>query len=209
VPATAAGSPIGGRVVRVVDGDTVDVALPGGRRERVRLIGIDAPEPSSSECFARQATARARTLAEGKQVRLVADPSQDRRDRYRRLLAYVDLQSGDLGRRLLADGFARVYVYRTPFRRLAEYERAESAARAGGRGLWGACRSAGSSRSAPLAPPLPTEKCHPSYPGVCIPPGPDLDCADVSARAFPVRHDVPDPDPHGFDGDGDGVGCES
>jgi micrococcal nuclease len=48
--------------------------------------------------------------------------------------------------------------------------------------------------------------CHPSYPTVCIPGGPDLDCGDISARRFEV---LP-PDPHGFDGtDNDGIGCES
>ncbi|HEV2123171.1 MAG TPA: hypothetical protein VGW38_10405 [Chloroflexota bacterium] len=31
-------------VLRVVDGDTVDVHLPEGQRERLRLIGIDTPE---------------------------------------------------------------------------------------------------------------------------------------------------------------------
>lgn len=47
--------------------------------------------------------------------------------------------------------------------------------------------------------------CHPSYPTVCIPGGPDLDCGDISARRF----DVLPPDPHGFDGNNDGIGCES
>lgn len=48
--------------------------------------------------------------------------------------------------------------------------------------------------------------CHPSYPSVCIPPPPpDLNCADIPHRFFPVRP----PDPHGFDGNNDGVGCES
>jgi micrococcal nuclease len=47
--------------------------------------------------------------------------------------------------------------------------------------------------------------CHPSYPTVCIPPPPpDLDCADVGYRNFPVRSG----DPHRFDGDKDGIGCE-
>ncbi len=48
--------------------------------------------------------------------------------------------------------------------------------------------------------------CDPSYPGVCIPPGPpDLDCADVSYRRFSVVG----ADPHRFDADNDGIGCES
>jgi hypothetical protein len=47
--------------------------------------------------------------------------------------------------------------------------------------------------------------CDPSYPDFCIPPPPDLDCADINARNFTV---LP-PDPHGFDREGDGLGCES
>jgi uncharacterized protein YraI len=58
------------------------------------------------------------------------------------------------------------------------------------------------------APPPATSdnNCHPSYPGVCIPPAPpDLDCGDIPYRRFQVVG----ADPHRFDGDRDGVGCES
>ncbi len=59
--------------------------------------------------------------------------------------------------------------------------------------------------AAPSAPPV-EGACDPSYPGVCIPPGPpDLDCGDITFRRFEV---LP-PDPHRFDGDDNGVGCES
>lgn len=48
-------------------------------------------------------------------------------------------------------------------------------------------------------------RCDPSYPTVCIPPPPpDLDCADIPERAFPVRG----PDVHRLDRDRDGVACE-
>ncbi len=57
----------------------------------------------------------------------------------------------------------------------------------------------------PVPTPLP-QVCDPAYPTVCIPPPPpDLNCADIPYRDFPV---LP-PDPHRFDGDGDGIGCES
>lgn len=47
--------------------------------------------------------------------------------------------------------------------------------------------------------------CHPSYPGVCIPPPPpDLNCGDITFRRFTVIGS----DPHNFDTDGDGIGCE-
>ncbi|MDQ3693056.1 MAG: thermonuclease family protein [Chloroflexota bacterium] len=53
--------------------------------------------------------------------------------------------------------------------------------------------------------PAPAGNCDPSYPTLCLPSFPDLDCGEITARRFPVLS----PDPHGFDGDGDGVGCES
>jgi uncharacterized repeat protein (TIGR01451 family) len=61
----------------------------------------------------------------------------------------------------------------------------------------------------PAPPPPPTGACHPSYPGVCIPPPPpDLDCADIPYRDFAAPLHVPDPDPHDLDGDEDGIGCQ-
>src|SRR5438132_8306846 len=78
-------------VERVVDGDTIIVHI-GGRRERVRLIGIDTPEsvkPNTPvQCFAIEASNRTKALLPpGTPVRLVADVEQ--RDKYKRLLAYV------------------------------------------------------------------------------------------------------------------------
>jgi hypothetical protein len=55
----------------------------------------------------------------------------------------------------------------------------------------------------------PRTKCAPSYPDVCIPPPPDLDCADIRYRNFRVLWNVSDPDPHHLDGNRDGIGCQS
>lgn len=59
----------------------------------------------------------------------------------------------------------------------------------------------------PVPPAPPTGSgCHPSYPGVCIPPAPpDLDCPQVQYTDFSVVGS----DPHGFDADNDGIGCET
>src|SRR5687767_5276314 len=117
-----------GTVTHVVDGDTLDVRLASGKTERIRLIGIDTPE--RGVCFTSQATARARVLAMSKRVVLRGDATQDTRDRYGRLLAYVWIPGGkDLGYQLVAGGFAKVYVYRNAFQRLSAYRNAEAAAR--------------------------------------------------------------------------------
>ena len=47
--------------------------------------------------------------------------------------------------------------------------------------------------------------CDPSYPDICLPTSPDVNCGDISDKRFQV---LP-PDPHGLDTDGDGIGCES
>jgi|SRR5207249_1313384 len=77
-------------VTRIIDGDTFDAAV-GGRRDRVRPIGVDAPEATSKvELYGQEATAFARRWLSGKTVWLERDVQP--RDRYRRLLAYVFLE---------------------------------------------------------------------------------------------------------------------
>lgn len=85
------------RVLRVVDGDTVHVAYRG-RDTTVRLIGVDTPEtvhPTEPvQCFGREASEHAHRLLDGRRVYVATDPSQDTRDRYGRLLAYLWLPTG-------------------------------------------------------------------------------------------------------------------
>lgn len=121
-------------VVRVVDGDTLDVVLPGGGEERVRILGINSPE--RGECLADGATAALQELVGGGQVDLVSDRSD--RDRYGRLLRYVETDDGDVGAALVRDGFAVVRVSEPDTARAAPLRAAEAEARRAGRGLWDA-----------------------------------------------------------------------
>jgi endonuclease YncB( thermonuclease family) len=202
-----------GTVTHIVDGDTLDVRLTSGKTERIRLIGIDTPE--RGVCYFSQATARARQLAMSKHVVLRGDPTQDTRDRYGRLLAYVWLPGGkDLGYQLIAGGFAKVYVYRNPFQRLSAYRTAGATAKGATAGQWKACAPAAAPVPAPTPSPVPTpptpappaSNCHSSY-SPCLPIVDDLDCADIRAMGVaPVR--VLGSDPYRLDGDNDGLGCE-
>lgn len=135
--------PVGARLERVVDGDTV-VVDAGGRRLTVRLLGIDTPETHGgpAECGGLAATRYlVRIAPAGTRVRLVTDPgSGDTRDRFGRLLAYVDGDRGDLGERQLRAGLAYVYRYRDRrFSRLDRYRDAEDQARADVRATWSTC----------------------------------------------------------------------
>ena len=127
------------RVVRVLDGDTVD--LEDGRR--VRLIGIDTPETKFSpqaqvegmdDPFAQEAKQFLEERCEGKSVRLEFGPEPE--DDYGRTLAYLHLEDGtDLNAELLRYGLARAYR-RFDHPRFSEYIRLEEEARAKRLGLW-------------------------------------------------------------------------
>jgi endonuclease YncB( thermonuclease family) len=138
-----AATPGAATVERVVDGDTIVVHV-SGRRERVRLVGIDTPEsvkPNTPvQCFAIQASNRTKALLPpGTGVRLVRDVEE--RDRYRRLLAYVyRLRDGlFVNLALVREGYASPYTFPPNVAHADEFVSAAAEARAGGRGLWSAC----------------------------------------------------------------------
>ena len=132
-------------VVRPVDGDTL-VARAAGRTFYVRLLGIDTPEThrpgTPVECGGPQASARMNALAPpGAHIRLETDPTQDRVDRYGRLLAYVWLPDGQLAEtEQLESGWATTYVYRGhPVELFSKLAAAARHAQAGHRGVWSEC----------------------------------------------------------------------
>jgi micrococcal nuclease len=90
-------------VTRVIDGDTIEVAGPDGTLERVRLIGIDTPE--RGECGFDAATERMRQMVQGRNVTLTPGARSDR-DRFGRLLRYVEVDGIDTGYTLIAEGLA-------------------------------------------------------------------------------------------------------
>lgn len=128
-------------LVRVVDGDTITV-LVDGKRETIRLIGINTPETVDPrrpvECFGKESSNKAKELLTGKQVRLASDPTQQDRDRYGRLLRYVYLADGTFVNELLIEeGFAYEYTYHTPYQYQEEFRTAQEEARKNQKGLWG------------------------------------------------------------------------
>jgi micrococcal nuclease len=130
-------------VLKVVDGDTVDIRDDVRGRLRIRLLGIDTPETKkpgySVGCWGPEAIEFAKSSLLGQRVAFVTDPSQGMYDRYGRTLAYLDKADGwDYSVEAARAGAAHSYVYHGhPSARASEIAAAEQEAKAAGRGLWG------------------------------------------------------------------------
>lgn len=129
------GPPPEALVVQVGDGDTV--TLEGG--QKVRLLGIDAPElereGQPADFLAHKAKAELAKLIQGQRVRLEYD--QLRYDRYGRLLAYLFMPDGALvNAGLVRRGLARVYIFPPNTRYQDALLAAQREAIEARRGLW-------------------------------------------------------------------------
>lgn len=88
------------KVTAIVDGDTI--AVDGSM---VRLIGIDTPE--RGQCGYEEAKANVARIAPiGSVVQLFTSPGTDDKDKYSRLLRYVQTERADLGMSQITAGLA-------------------------------------------------------------------------------------------------------
>jgi endonuclease YncB( thermonuclease family) len=156
-------------VIRVVDGDTVDVQTADGRTERLRLIGMDTPEVvdprTAVQCFGREASSRAHELLDGQSVGLELDSSQGERDRFGRMLAYLWLPDGrNLGEVMIADGFAHEYTYDQPYAYREAFKAAQDAAMVNQVGLWSPTTCNGDTEQAADTLAAPAANTEPAMP---------------------------------------------
>ena len=201
-----------GEVVRVIDGDTVDVVFEDGTTDRVRLLGVDTPETfgqnkayeyggvTDTGClddWGSLATEFAIDTLAGLSVALFLDPLAGERGYYGRLLAYVHVDGQDFNAALVEHGYARVYTEGDSSREEG-YLALQRQAQNDRVGLW-ECEA---------APTLPVDS-----PLRYDPFGPDRDCGDFTtwedAQAFYKAAGGPAKDPHRLDGDRDSISCES
>lgn len=129
-------------VVKVVDGDTIDIDIPDGKYDhtRIRLWGVDTPEteksPSGEMYYGDEASAFTKQLTLDKKVTVYLDKGNDTRGKYGRLLAYVQLDDRSyLNERLLTEGYAYADLrFSHSFKN--KYRQLEAAARSTKQGLW-------------------------------------------------------------------------
>jgi len=136
-------SDISYKVTAVADGDTLNVKTKNGK-ERVRLIGIDAPETKKqdkkAECYANKSYEFLKNLTLHKQVILKKDPFGEDKDIYDRLLRYVFLADGtNLNAEIIKQGFAPLYYKNNTHAYASDFKAYEKQAKKNKIGLWGKC----------------------------------------------------------------------
>ena len=140
-------------VTRVFDGDTFEVLIKG-KKEKVRMLGIDTPEKYDSDKLSRDIQRSGKDkktiqklgelssdfttrLIGGKKVQLVTLSGDDDNDKYERLLRYVYLEDGTfVNKKIVQEGYA-IAFRRYEVVKLKELIEAENDARKENRGLWG------------------------------------------------------------------------
>ncbi len=209
-PPTVAADPIETTavVLKVVDGDTIDIRDDIRGRLRIRVLGIDTPETKKPGytigCWGPQATQFAQDTLLGQRVAFVLDPTQDRTDLYGRTLAYLVKGDGwNYSVEAARAGTARAYVYdNNPVQKYPEIAAAEQEAKAAGRGLWGPpCH--GDTESTPIGAPQPAPSSPVPDAGVYYP-----NCKAARAAGVAPLYAGQPGYRTGLDGDGDGVACE-
>jgi endonuclease YncB( thermonuclease family) len=192
-----------GRVLDIVDGDTIVVVLDqDGEAYSVRYIGMDTPENTTrTELFGPEATAKNRELVEGKNVTLIKDVSEI--DRYGRLLRYVIADGVFVNYELVAQGYANVASFPPDLACIPDFQEAEEQAVYWKLGLWG-----------DPPPPTPTEASSSGAAPVCACSGNLYNCSDFSTRAgaqacFNYCVSSGHGDVHRLADDNDSTACES
>ncbi len=138
-PAASHGNSAVVQVVRVIDGDIIQVCCVFGDRVTVHYIGVDTPETHHPmrgvEPYGMEAAEANRKLVDGKTVRLEFDVQQ--LDRYGRTLAYVYLEEGTFVNAWLVEhGYAMVMTVPPNVKHQELFLKLQREAREERRGLW-------------------------------------------------------------------------
>lgn len=133
LPLTALAGEFSGKVVGVLDGDTVKVLRDGKDLEKIRLVGIDAPEKKQD--FGQRSKQALSEKISGKTVKV----EFKKRDRFGRLLGKILLGEEDINLGQIKNGMAWHYKQFSREQSPVDadnYAAAEATARASRTGLW-------------------------------------------------------------------------
>lgn len=138
-----------GKVLRVIDGDTIEVQYNSGETKKIRYIGINTPETVDPrrqvQCFGKEASSENKRLLEGKVVYLEKDISET--DKFGRDLRYVYIKIDGqenylfINDYLVRQGYAQASTFPPDVKFTDQFMKAEREAKENNRGLWSACKS--------------------------------------------------------------------
>lgn len=151
------------RVLKAVSGDTLDVDQ-NGKPYRIRLIGLDAPDPNASgtvsECFAVESQMFLNSLLQNRTISVVTDEELGEEDDDGSLWRYVRMSDGTkvnelmLEAGLAREGGAEIYDQQDIFVELA------ASSKQNNKGLWATCADNGKPKVTPA--PTPVSSATPS-----------------------------------------------
>lgn len=141
-----------GRLIRVIDGDTIYAWVEGFGRVKIRLIGIDAPEKEIGRHALRQTRRwhkppeeitylgwRAKQFLKRllpKHSMIKVETDVEIFDDYGRLLAYIWKGSILINEVMVREGYASVYTFPPNVKYVERFIKAQKKAQSEGKGIW-------------------------------------------------------------------------
>ena len=128
------------QVVRIIDGDTIDVLDSNGKKLRIRLLGIDTPEQKQQ--FGYESTLYLKKIINRMPITIISTPDKNKPytlDYYKRILGKIILNGNDINLEMIKKGMAwhfKKYKKNQPIDDRHSYNKAENEARRGKIGLW-------------------------------------------------------------------------
>ncbi|WP_081298515.1 thermonuclease family protein [Gilliamella sp. wkB108] len=126
---TLANADFQGKVVKVIDGDTVDVLTSQKQKIRIRLLDIDAPE--SRQAFGNVSRKYLASLIAGKMVFV----KENKKDIYQRTLGTIFYNKININAKMIENGYAWAYRYKGVAKNKI-FVNLETKAKQNKKGLW-------------------------------------------------------------------------
>ena len=127
-------------IVRIIDGDTIDVLDGNNKKLRIRLLGIDTPE--SEQPFGHESSTHLKKILNGKSVIIISKPNKNKPytlGYYNRVIGKVILHGRDINLEMIEKGMAwhfKKYKKNQPIEDRYSYNNAENEAQEKKIGLW-------------------------------------------------------------------------
>tara|TARA_B110000196_G_scaffold117401_1_gene101990 strand:- start:112 stop:687 length:576 start_codon:yes stop_codon:yes gene_type:complete len=128
------------QVVRIVDGDTIQVIDSNGIKFKIRLLGIDTPE--LKQRFGYESSLSLKKIIDGKSVIIISKPENNKPytlGRYKRIIGKIILNGKDINLEMVQKGMAwhyKKYIKSQNVEDRQSYNNAEQDARLNKIGLW-------------------------------------------------------------------------